>query len=85
MNNEEKASKLCDLICSACKDEICREDVEDVLLCMAEWKDKQIDTILLTMEGCLRSFFESRGNSEESINTFINAIKAQIDKNLEEL
>lgn len=50
-----------------------------------QWKDKQIDVILLTMEGCLRSFFESQGNTQKSIDNFIDAIKAQIDKNLSEL
>lgn len=49
-----------------------------------QWKDEQIDTILLTVEGCLRLFFESQGNTKESIDNFIDAIKAQINKNLSE-
>lgn len=49
---------------------------------MAQWKDEQIDTILLTTECCLRSFFESKGNTQESIDNFIDALKKQIDKNL---
>jgi hypothetical protein len=49
---------------------------------MAQWKDKQIDTIMLTIEGCLRSFFESQGNTQESIDNFIDALKTQINENL---
>lgn len=49
-----------------------------------QWKDEQIDIILLTVEGCLRSFFTMRGNTKESIDNFIDAIKAQINRDLSE-
>ena len=61
------------------------DECYDSAMEMAQWKDKQIDTIMLTTEACLKSYFLSQGNSEEAINGFINAIKSQIDKNLEEL
>lgn len=57
----------------------------DALYEMADWKNEQIDTILHTVEGCLRSFFESRGNTQESIDNFIDALESQINKNLSEL
>lgn len=41
MTNEQKASQICDIVVAVDKDEICREDVEDALLYMAEWKDEQ--------------------------------------------
>jgi hypothetical protein len=52
---------------------------------MAQHKDEQIDTIMLTIEGCLRSFFESQGNTQESIDNFIDALKTQINENLNKL
>ena len=58
------------------------KSVEYGALQAMQWKDEQIDTIMLTTEGCLRSFFESQGNTKESIDNFIDAIKTQINKNL---
>ena len=58
------------------------EECYDSAIQAMEWKDEQIDTILLTTECCLRSFFESQGNTQESIDNFIDALKKQIDKNL---
>lgn len=84
ISNEEKARRLC---CSGCNNYVCYTNQKQCLtlkdlLTMADWKDEQIDTIMLTTEGCLRSFFESQGNTQESIDNFIDALKTQINENL---
>jgi hypothetical protein len=84
MTNEEKAKTLVDglgIIYTDCN----RVTIKKLLIKMAEWKDEQIDTIMLTIEGCLRSFFESQGNTQESIDNFIDALKTQINENLNKL
>ena len=68
-------------LCSSDLDKM-EELIKSVIQSSIDWKDKQIDTIMLTTEGCLRSFFESQGNTKESIDNFIDAIKTQINKNL---
>jgi len=68
-------------LCSSDLDKL-RELIKDVIQSTMQWKDEQIDTIMLTTEGCLRSFFESQGNTKESIDNFMDAIKTQINKNL---
>lgn len=50
MKNEQKVSKICDLIGFAdksCLDEVYREDIEDALLGMAEWKDEKFKQQLI--------------------------------------
>ena len=59
-----------------------RKAIFNAALEAMQWKDEQIDTIMLTIEGCLCSFFESQGNTQESIDNFIDAIKTQINENL---
>jgi hypothetical protein len=65
----------------SCSEEECYESALQAM----EWKDEKIDTIMLTTEGCLRSFFESQGNTQESIDNFIDALKTQINENLNKL
>jgi hypothetical protein len=91
MTNEEKARELAfeSPQCQMYIDNKCTQnfpcDRFKVSLAMAEWKDEKIDTIMLTIECCLRSFFESQGNTKESIDNFIDALKTQINENLNKL
>lgn len=88
MTNEEKAKQISNdypMPPTFITNGDVRVMMENSALQMSEWKDKQIDTILFTAEGCLRSFLESQRNSQESINNFFSAIKMQIDINLSEL
>lgn len=83
MTNEEKANEIS---CGqASETDYIKTAAYNGAIEMAEWKDKQIDTILLTAEACLRSFLDSQGNTPESITNFLSAIKKQIDINLSEL
>ena len=98
MTNEEKANEIA-MPCQGCecewtkekmyKQQYCKDCVAQDKFIAAieamEWKDEQIDTIMLTTEGCLRSFFESQGNTQESIDNFIDALKTQINENLNKL
>lgn len=83
MTNEEKAKSL--VGSKPLSSMITTTDFEKLAVEMARWKDEQIDTIMLTTEGCLRSFFESQGNTKESIDNFIDALKTQINENLNKL
>ena len=83
MTNEEKAKEISQQWWGCGKQQQITA-YEAAIEAMA-WKDEQIDTIMLTTEGCLRSFFESQGNTQESIDNFIDALKTQINENLNKL
>ena len=84
VSNEEKAEEISQQWWSDCGWQL-QAAAYDAAIEAMEWKDEQIDTIMLTTEGCLRSFFESQGNTQESIDNFIDAIKTQINENLNKL
>lgn len=84
MTNEEKAQEISLQWWSECGWQLQATAYDSAIEAM-QWKDKQIDSIMLTTEGCLRSFFESQENTQESIDNFIDALKTQITENLKKL
>lgn len=85
MGNEQKAKEIAEQSAYLSDFPHDKKSVMYGALEAMEWKDEQIDTIMLTTEGCLRSFFESQGNTQESIDNFIDALKTQINENLNKL
>lgn len=81
-NGNQRYCKNCD---DCCQPYNSTDDCFKSAMKAMQWKDEQIDTIMLTTEGCLRSFFESQGNTQESIDNFIDALKTQINENLNKL